>query len=80
MTTLRVNITLPADLVRDIKKSVPKRSRSKFLAEAAREKLRKTRNLKRELIRSLRVNYEYDKKMAKEWDATLMDGLQNEDW
>jgi len=37
---VRINISLPSDLVKDLKKVVPKRGVSKFLTEAASEKLR----------------------------------------
>ena len=36
---VRINITLPSDLVSDLKKIVPPRGVSKFLANAAREKV-----------------------------------------
>ncbi len=37
--TIRTNVTLPADLVIRLKRMTPSRGLSKFLAEAAREKL-----------------------------------------
>lgn len=37
---VRINVSLPPDLVKDLKKVAPKRGVSKFLAEAASEKLR----------------------------------------
>lgn len=39
--TVRINISLPPDLVKDLKKVAPKRGVSKFLAEAAEEKIRR---------------------------------------
>lgn len=36
----RLNISIPEDIVIKIKKTVPKRGLSKFLAEAAEEKIR----------------------------------------
>ena len=66
MQTQRINITLPRDLARDLRRSVPERSRSKFIAETLQEKLNKRRNLKRDLIRSRKQNSDFYKKIAKE--------------
>lgn len=70
----RINITLPTDLVRDFRRSVPSGKRSQFIAEAVRDKLPK-RNLKKELIKSLKANYEFYKEEGKIWDVTVGDGL-----
>ena len=37
--TVRVNVSLPSDLVKDLKKRTSPRGVSRFLAEAAKEKL-----------------------------------------
>lgn len=74
MQSQRLNITLPYELARDFKKAVPAKKRSKFIAEAVREKLPK-RNLKKELIKSLKANYEFYKEEGKIWDVTVGDGL-----
>lgn len=39
--TVRVNVTLPEDLLTSLKKIIPARSLSKFLTNAAREKIAK---------------------------------------
>ncbi len=70
----RINITLPDDLVRDFNRSVPNGKRSKFIAEAVREKLPK-KNLKKELIKSLKANRRLYEEEAKIWDVTIADGL-----
>lgn len=57
---------MPNDLARDLRKSIPPRSRSKFIAEALQEKINKKRNLKRDLIRNLKQNSDFYKKIAKE--------------
>lgn len=77
MQTQRINITLPNDLARDLRKTIPARSRSKFISEAVSEKLlqkKKNRISKKELIKSLKANYDYYKKVAKEWEATEVEG------
>lgn len=38
---IRVNISLPSDLVKELKKKIPSRGISKFLSEAAKEKITK---------------------------------------
>lgn len=65
----RINITLPQELARTLRTTIPKRKRSQFIAETLKEKLTKRRNLRRELRRSLKANYEFDKKIAEEWSV-----------
>lgn len=65
----RINITLPEELVRVLRRSIPKRKRSKFIAETLKEKLAKRRSLERELRRSLKANYNFYKKEAEEWSV-----------
>lgn len=67
MTTLRINITLPSEIVRDLRRSIPLRKRSKFIAETLRENLAKKISIKQELIKSLKANYAFDKKEAEAW-------------
>ena len=55
MQTQRLNITLPRTLARDFRKTIPERSRSKFIAKALEEKLKIKKNLKRDFIRSLKA-------------------------
>ncbi len=38
---VRVNVSLPSDLVKELKKKIPSRGVSRFLSEAAREKIAK---------------------------------------
>ncbi len=70
----RINITLPDDLARDFRRSIPVRKRSSFIAEAVKEKLPK-RNLKKELIKSLQANRKLYEEEGKIWDVTVADGL-----
>ena len=55
----RINITLPGDLARDFRKSIPARSRSKYIAKALEENLKRKKNLKRDLIKSLKANRKF---------------------
>ncbi|MBI3283094.1 hypothetical protein HYZ70_03405 [Candidatus Curtissbacteria bacterium] len=53
----RINITLPPDLARDLRRNIPDRSRSKFITEAIREKFKK-QDLKAQLKKSARSQAE----------------------
>lgn len=55
MQMQRINITLPVDLARDLRKTIPARSRSKFIAQALEDRLKRKTNLKKELIKSLKA-------------------------
>lgn len=55
MQTQRINITLPIGLARDLRKTIPARSRSNFIAQALEERLKRKKNLRKELIKSLKA-------------------------
>lgn len=80
MKSQRINITLPYELIRDIQMNIPQGKRSEFIAKAVSEKLGKKRDIKKELIKSLKANYKLYKEEAKTWESTLGDGLQDEKW
>lgn len=65
MQAQRLNITLPYELARDFRRIIPVKKRSKFIADTLKEKLPK-RNLKKELIKSLKANKEFYRKVAEE--------------
>lgn len=67
MQTQRVNITLPNDLIRDLRTSIPSGGRSKFIAGVIREKLVKKKNLKKEWIKSLRANKKLYEEINRDW-------------
>lgn len=70
----RINITLPDDLIRDFNRSIPHGKRSKFIAEAISKNLPK-KDLKKELIKSLKTNHKLYEEESKVWDAAIADGL-----
>lgn len=43
---VRVNISLPKDLLKELKEKVPSRGVSKFISEAAKEKIEKAKKIK----------------------------------
>ncbi len=67
MQTTRINITLPKDLARDLRRTIPTRSRSKFIAEALVDKLKRKKNLKKEFEASLRANAELDRQVMEDY-------------
>lgn len=54
MQVQRLNITLPSDLATELRRSIPSRLRSKFIAQALREQLVK-QDLKKQLSKSAKA-------------------------
>lgn len=70
MNSQRINITLPNDLVRDLRLTIPDGKRSRFIAEAVKESINKKKNLKKfnkDWAKSLRANRELYKEINKDW-------------
>lgn len=74
MQAQRLNITLPYEIAKDLRRTIPAKKRSRFIAESIRKNLPK-RDLKKELIKSLKANYKFYKEEGKLWDVTIADGL-----
>ena len=77
MQTQRINITLPTDLASSLRKLIPTRSRSKFIADALREKLQK-QSLKEQLQRSAEAQKEIAKEISEDFkyaDAEILERL-----
>lgn len=55
MQAQRLNITLPYEIARDLRRSIPARKRSRFIAESIKKSLPK-KDLKKDLIKSLKIN------------------------
>ena len=74
----RINIMLPNELARDLRRSIPARKRSKFIAEALEDKLKSKKSLKKDLIKSLKANrklYEQVQEDFKYVDAEAFEKL-----
>lgn len=69
MQAQRLNITLPYDLARDLKRAIPAKKRSKFIAGAVRGKLPK-KNLKKEWINSLEAQEKIIKEIREDFKYT----------
>ena len=74
MQSQRINISLPQDVARDLRRTIPIRSRSKFIAEALRAKLQHKRNLQKDLIKSLKANRKLYEAVLKDWSALEVEG------
>lgn len=74
MSTVRLNITLPADIANALKGT---KNKSAYIADAVKEKIEKEK--KEKLKALLREGYQAtskeDKEIAEEWDITSGDGL-----
>lgn len=66
MQAQRLNITLPYELARDFKRAVPAKKRSKFIAEAVKDKLAKT-DLKDQLRKSAMAQVEIIKEIQEDF-------------
>lgn len=74
MQTQRINISLPFQVVKQLQQEIPQGKRSQFIAKAVAEKLGKKRDIKKELIRSLKANRKFDEAVMKEWSVTEVEG------
>ncbi len=74
MNTVRVNITLPSEVVEMLKNV---KNKSSFIAEAIRERVEREEkaNLIKELSEGYKVREKEDKELSLEWDTTSGDGI-----
>jgi len=76
MQAQRINITLPTTLLKQLQTEIPQGKRSGFVAKAVAEKLAKERREAKQkaFAESLKANYEFDKKVMKDWAVTEIEG------
>lgn len=74
MQTQRLNITLPENLAKDLRRAVPARKRSRFIAQALDEKLKHKRNLGKELVKSLKANKKFYDQVYEDWKPLEVEG------
>jgi hypothetical protein len=74
MNTLRLNITIPYDLGRELKKV---KNMSGFIAAAVREKMSRQRKISRRkmLVDAYKQSAVQEARLSKDWDATTREGL-----
>lgn len=73
----RINITLPDDLIRDFKRSIPNGKRSKFIADVLDEKLKKV-DLKSQLKKSAQAQQKIIREIQEDFryaDAEIWEKL-----
>ncbi len=76
MKTLKVNFTIPQNVVTALNDRVEKRKRSSFVTMAVREKLQRIENeeLQKSLIEGYRATAEEEAALAGEWDGAALEG------
>ena len=74
MNTVRINITLPAEIAEMLRNV---KNKSSYIAEAVRERFERDEkaNLIKELAEGYKVRKSEDKQLALEWDNTSGDGI-----
>lgn len=74
MQTQRINITLPMEVIKNLRRSIPSGKRSNFIAKTLTEKLAKKRDINKELVRSLKANRKLYEEVAKDWGPIETEG------
>lgn len=76
-TTEKVTLTMPRDLMQEVRKLAPPRGQSKFVAKAVRYFIEKQEQqaLRERLIAGYTANADFDAALAAEWEP-----LENEAW
>jgi len=77
MQTQRINITLPSDLAKELRRTIPERSRSKYIAQALRERLNKRGSLEANLIKSAKAQIEIIKEIQEDFKYADADALKH---
>lgn len=74
MQTQQITITLPAQIMKQLRSSIPQGKRSRFVANLVSQRLQKKKDAQKQLEESLKANYEFYKKEAKIWKVTEVEG------
>lgn len=76
-TTEKVTLTLPRDLMNEVRELAPPRGQSKYIAKAVKHYIeaQQRQALREELIAGYIANAEADAALAAEWEA-----IDREDW
>ncbi len=77
MRTTRINITLPEDVARSLNDYVKQGSKSGFIAEAIKNRIRdlERKRIAMELKEGYKKTLKEDKDLTKDFDITVSDGL-----
>ncbi len=82
MSAIRMNITLPEDIAQTLKEMAGPRGQSSFVAESIRfyAKRIKRQRLKKELEEGYKATANEDLALTRDFDQTLVDGLDDENY
>ncbi len=82
MSAVRMNVTLPEDVAETLKEMAGPRGQSSFVADSIRyyAKRIKRRKLLKELEEGYKAAAKEDQELNQEFDHTLMDGLEDENY
>jgi len=72
-TTEKVTISLPKEIVDTLRKEIPRRKRSKFIAETIKKQLKKMK--KQVLVKAYKEAYAEIEKENQEFDGATGDGI-----
>ena len=76
MKTMKVNFTIPEDVVATLKRRVGERNRSAFVTAAVRDRLHdlEQEELKQTLMEGYLARRDEDAEVSKEWEAPTLEG------
>lgn len=72
-TTEKVTVSLPKEIVDTLRKEIPRRKRSKFIAETIKKQLKKVK--KQALVKAYKEAYREIEKENQEFDGATGDGI-----
>jgi len=72
-TTEKVTVSLPKEIVEALRREIPRRKRSKFIAETVKKQLKKME--KQVLVKAYKEAYAEIKKENQEFNGTTGDGI-----
>ena len=72
-TTEKVTVSLPKEIVDTLRKEIPRRKRSKFIAETIKKQLKKMK--KQVLVKAYKEAYTEIEKENQEFDGATGDGI-----
>lgn len=75
-STVRFNITLPADLAEDLKQIAAPRKRSQFVAEAVEQKVKqlKDKQMKKAMVEGYQATQKEGLAITKEFESSDLEG------
>ena len=72
-TVSRINITLPKELISELRGSIPKRERSRIIAKALGEEIAKMKSVKKIIVKLLLIYSTILKKRLRKTDKSIIE-------